>query len=229
MTLSDLGEDLPIRDRAIHSSQLLYALWVFSKKNMLEVEYRTKKGEPIVISSVSSEICETIYADEDIATMARHVNFNILNPDLLKGHNPFEGLSSKISDELYAGRYHSQTHEEIDIETYIYKLTLSIFSDYLVLLAEGALDETIKVQYYNDGCILTGKKNNENILTRVPAPLESSELKELLSTCVINIIESYKNSTLASKYILEAKENNMYLQKRLFIKTKTDRPDAYTI
>ena len=222
MVLSDLGENLPVKVRAIHSSQFLQALWAFSNKKILEIEYRTKKGQPVLISSTSSEICSAIHSNEDIKKLAPHVNFNFLNLDILREFDPFDGLTKKISVELRHRKYYSQEHEEIDIETYISKLTLSIFSNYLVFLNEGVIDESIEIKYFNDGCLLTGKINNKNVLARVPAPIDSSELQEILLECVNKTVENYKNSTLLSKYIVEAKQNDLYIQKRMLLRTQID-------
>lgn len=223
MVLRDLKEDLPTKVRAIHSSQFLHGLWALSGKKMLEVEYKNKNGHPVMMSSVSGKICESIHSDEEIVKLAKHVNFNILNPELLKELDPFEKLIDKITPELANGKYYSQENVEIDVQKYIIDVSLTIFSNYLALLAEGALSENIRIEYYKDGCVIIAQIKTKNFLFRTPAPMKSKKIREILADCVNCTIENYTNLTLNSKYILQAKENNMYREKRINIKTIIDQ------
>ena len=59
LVLEELTEIEPLR-RAIHSSQFLHSLWLYTRLPQLCVEYQTRGGKPYLISNVDGEVCRKV-------------------------------------------------------------------------------------------------------------------------------------------------------------------------
>ncbi|RJO61020.1 hypothetical protein C4544_03905 [candidate division WS5 bacterium] len=76
LTIQDLT-DRDITKRAVHSSQFLYSLWLYTSSHEVSIEYRLKNGKPFLTSSTNKIICEKIASNEKgIDYLAEKVEFN---------------------------------------------------------------------------------------------------------------------------------------------------------
>ncbi len=224
MGLSDLQEDLPTKQRAIHSSQLLFPLWQFSKKDQIVIEYKTKNGTPVLKSSVSSKIWEGMAINEQnledaLKELINNVKFEVLNDVLFRTENPFNEVSSKITDNLSKRMFLSQEGEPINAETFIQKFTLSIFAIYLALTDEGAKRDNINVKLLNDAAMITSEISDKKFVFTVPGPVQDFELRTTIGDCLDKTISYWQENSLVNELIIEAKENNGYLTKRIMIRS----------
>jgi hypothetical protein len=78
LTLEDLTLDDATK-RAIHSSQFLYQLWLYTSADNVCIEYRLKGGRPFLKSKIEKRICEQI-ADgtKELSYLAEKVEFEKL-------------------------------------------------------------------------------------------------------------------------------------------------------
>ena len=78
ITIKDLTDGEAQR-RAIHSSQFLYMVWLFTKSHKVTIEYKLKDGTTYLVSSTTENICEKIAnGAEDISYLAEKVSFNLV-------------------------------------------------------------------------------------------------------------------------------------------------------
>lgn len=76
LIVQELLNDQDICQRAIHTSQFLYSLWVYSNLEKIVIEYRLKNGSPCFESSTSNKICEKIArGKEELTYLAKNFEF----------------------------------------------------------------------------------------------------------------------------------------------------------
>lgn len=83
LIVQELLDEQDPEQRAIHSSQFLYSLWVYSQSEKVVIEYQLKNGSPFFESSTTEKVCEKIAnGTEEFNYLASNFDFKKIKQNL---------------------------------------------------------------------------------------------------------------------------------------------------
>ncbi len=216
MELYDMEDYGDLHKRAIHSSQFLYNLWLFTNSKQLTINYHLFTGAKFFTSEIdSSNFIKHSNSNVDFLKLMEGVKFSFISVEFPQNKDPFQDL--KLSDEIknHPQIFYSQLGQKITIEEFSKQFILSVFCNYLALKSEGFQD--IKISIGNDGSVAWTEKPKSILLT-VPAPIENKAFQIILIELLDTTISLYDQMELKRDIVLEAKNTNKYYQKKSLIK-----------
>jgi hypothetical protein len=218
LDLCDMEEYGDFPKRAIHSSQFLYNLWLFTKSSKLIVNYFLFGGEKFFTSEITSEnFLKHSKEITDLSKLLESVNFTFISTEYLQNEDPFTELNLSEEIKKHSQIFYSQQGQKISIEDFAKQFTLGVFCNYLALHSEGFND--IKINIGSDGSLARTEKP-KSIVLQVPAKIESKPFQIELIKLLRTIIDLYEKRNLKREIVEEAKKSNRYFQKKALIRKK---------
>ncbi len=211
MDLIDLERYSDITKKAIHSSQLLYNLWTFTKSKTLRINYFLYNNIKFFSSEISSANFEKDL-DNSFVELMKDVKFTYINKDIQQNINPFENLI--LPNDENSQQFYSQKGEKITIEMFVKQFVLSTFCNFLAMEAEDFTN--LKINVGIEGSLIISE--TPSCILVVPARISCKMLQQTILETLDNIIKLYKNNLLTLEIVNEAKEQNNYYDKLLRIK-----------
>lgn len=219
LKLVDMQNYSNFKKRAIHSSQFLYSLWLYSNSSKLIVEYYLSSGELFFTSEIDSlNFVNQALEVTDISEILKNVSFSYISTEYKQNINPFENIQLSKSIRNVKQVFYSQCGEEICVEDFIRQFSLSVFTNYLVLASEGLKDISIIIG--SDGALLSAKTCSRDIVLRTPAIIENTDLQLKLIELQYSLIELYDKKELVIELVEEARFKNRYYDKIIMTKDK---------
>lgn len=217
LDLVDLEAYSDIKEKAIHSSQFLYNLWLLTKSKQLKVNYYLPDRTKFFTSEITSSDFERANTNVSFHELMKKVQFTYINTDFKQSVNPFKNLI--ISKEITncSPQFYSQKGDKISLKEFSKQFIQSVFCNYLALKAEGFND--IKINIENDGALVI-TKDPMTLIFMVPAIISSKDFQNLLIELLNKTILLYENKLLTLKIVNETKNSNDYYQKIAIIKDK---------
>jgi hypothetical protein len=216
LDVRDMEEYSDFPQRAIHSSQFLYNLWVFSQSNLLVLNYYLFTGEKYFTSEIkSSNFLKHESSNSTFSKMMEEVKFSYLNLEYRQDLNPFTNLNLSTAIKNHPHKFYSQLGEQIPIKEFVRQFTLSVFCNYLALRSEGI--EDIKINIGKDGSMIR-TETPRSLILHVPARIENKKLVIELIRLVKITINLYDTKLLKREIVIESKRNNQYYYKKDLIK-----------
>ncbi|MBU3010708.1 hypothetical protein KO506_04805 [Polaribacter vadi] len=216
LKLIDMQEYGDFQKRAIHSSQFLYNLWLYTKSKKLTVEYYTFSKNKFLVSQIDSKIFAShTKGDLKLSELLKDVDFSFISTNYTQNKDPFENLILSKNIKEHPQKFYSQQGEKLTIEEFSKKFILSIFTNYLVLISEGLKSNTIKINIGSDGSMAIA---DEKIVLRVPALIENKEYQLRLIELIEEVINLYSTGELKREIVENAKMDNKYFFKKSLVK-----------
>jgi len=217
LKLRDLQEYLDFSKRAIHSSQFVYNLWVYTDSNKLIVEYYTFNGNKFLISEIKSDnFINVKKKSTKLSELLKEIEFTFVSTEFSQNKDPFSNLTFSKEIKNYPQNFFSQKGKKISLREFSKQFTLAVFSNYLAFASEGI--KNVKINTGSDGSIARSDDQKRNILLHVPARIENKNLQLKLIELLGQVIELYEKGELQWKLVEEAKINNKFFYKKDLIK-----------
>jgi len=216
LKLIDMQEYGNFQKRAIHSSQFVYNLWLYTKSKKLTVEYYTFNGDKFLVSKIDSNIFSNhTEGDLKLSELLKDINFSFISTDYTQDKDPFENLILSKEIKEHPQEFYSQQGEKLTIEEFSKKFILSIFTNYLVFISEGLKSNNIRINIGSDGSMAIADKK---IILRVPALIKNKAYQLKLIELLEKVIELYSTGELKREIVEDAKMDNKYYFKKSLVK-----------
>lgn len=220
LCIQDMMEYPDLQKRAIHASQFLYHLWLYTSSNELKVEYFTSDSERFLTAEINSSSFLNIEEDIKFSELMKNVNFTFISLEMRQNEDPFLNLKlpkslNKINQEFY-----SQEGELISLKDFIRRFTLSVLTNYLVFKSEGFEDKNIIMNVGSEGASIIGEDERGSFLLHTPAMLKSNEIQKFMIKIIDSTISKYKFKQLKVDIVKEALDRNRYVKKKQHIKAQ---------
>ncbi|WP_139959928.1 hypothetical protein [Flavicella sediminum] len=219
LILKDLEPYGDFIKRAIHSSQLLYNLWLYTESEYLQVEYQLFNGEKFFTSEIDNKGFIDSSEKSTLSEMLKNVK---LTPHIkeYQDTNPIDTINFPKELEKLKSGYLSQQGERISIKEFSEQFTQSVFCNYLVFKSEGFEDNIIKINVGSDGSLVTGEKDNKPMVLQVPARIINLTLQKYIINLIGNTIELYNNGRLKYEIVESTKLNHRFYLKKSQIRER---------
>ncbi|MBK7805971.1 MAG: hypothetical protein IPJ51_06700 [Saprospiraceae bacterium] len=205
--------------RAIHSSQFLYSLWLYSESECLKVEYHLFNGEKFFTSEIDNKDFIDSSEKSTLNEMLKNVKFT---PHIQEYQdiNPIDTIDFPKDLQKLKSRYLSQQGERISIEEFANQFTQSVFCNYLVLKSEGFEESAIKIIVGSDGSMVIGDKYNKPMVLHVPARIINKKLQKYILNLIEVTIDFYNNARLEYEIVESTKLNHRFYLKKSQIRER---------
>ncbi|WP_303917897.1 hypothetical protein [Draconibacterium sediminis] len=228
LTTSDRKSKLVVQDlepygdftkRAIHSSQFLYELWLYSESEHLTVEYRLFNGTKFLTSEIDNINFVKANKTTELSELLKNVKF-IPHVIDYQNSNPIDIV--KLPKELTNTKsiYFSQLGDELSLVEFANQFTLSVFCNFLVLKSEGFEENDISINVGSDGSMVIGEKEKKPMIFHVPAAIPNKALQNYILDLIKMTIELYEKGKLKLEIVESAKENNRFYFKKSQIRER---------
>lgn len=210
--------------RAIHSSQFLYNLWLYSESEYLRVEYHLFNGEKFFTSEIDNKDFIDSSEKSTLSEVLKNVKFT---PHIKEYQdiNPTDIIDfPKELQELKSG-YLSQQGERISIKEFSNQFTQSVFCNYLVLKSEGFEESAIKINVGSDGSMVIGEKDNKPMVLHVPARIMNKTLQKYILNLIEETIVFYNTGRLEYDIVESTKLNHRFYLKKSQIRERLMEKD----
>lgn len=220
LKLIDMQEYGNFQKRAIHSSQFVYNLWLYTKSKKLTVEYYTFNEDKFLVSNIDSNVfVNHTEGDLKLSKLLKDINFSLISTDYSQDKDPFENLMLSKEIKEHPQEFYSQQGEKLTIKEFSKKFILSIFTNYLVFISEGFMPNNIQINIGSDGAMAIAEKN---IILRVPAPIKSKAYQLKLIELLKRVIDLYSTGELKREIVEDAKMDNKYYFKKSLVKEQLE-------
>lgn len=217
LKLQDMQEYGDFQKRAIHSSQFLYNLWIFTKSSKLIIEYCLFVGDKFLQAEISSDtFVKYSGVKTEISELLKDVKFTFVTLQFAQNKDPFKNLELSAELKSHSQTFFSQQGEKISIEEFSKQFILTVFTSYLAIKSEGLTG--IKINIGSDGSLVRTENLEKNIVLQIPARIENKAFQLKLIELLAETIELYDKGELRWEIVDEAKNNNQYYTKKSFIK-----------
>lgn len=205
--------------RAIHSSQFLYSLWLFTESKHLIVKYYLFNGDKFFTSEIDNKGFLDSTEKSTLSEMLKNV---IFTPHIKKYQDtdPFDMIPFPKELENLESGFLSQKSERISIKEFSNLFTQSVFCNFLVLKSEGFEESAIKINVGSDGSMIIGEKENKPMVLHVPARIMNKTLQQYIISLIEITIELYKTGRLKYEIVESTKMNNRYYLKKSQIRER---------
>lgn len=228
LTTSDTKSRLVVQDlepygdfakRAIHSSQFLYELWLYSESEHLTVEYLLFNGTKFLTSEIDNINFIKANKTTNLSELLKNVKFT---PHMIdyQNANPIDKVNLPKELNNVKSDYYSQQGDKISLVEFANQFTLSVFCNFLVLKSEGFEENDIKINVGSDGSMVIGEKEKKPMIFHVPAAIPSKALQKFILDLIKMTIELYEKGKLKHEIVESAKANNRFYFKKSQIRER---------
>lgn len=218
LKLKDLQDYSYFQKRAIHSTQFLYHLWLFSGSTKLVVEYNLYDGQKYLAAEIESSIFSDLKEDKKLSDLLTNIKFTYITTKFTQNKDPFKNIRLTKALRDSKSQFLSQLGEEISLKEFIKQFTLSVFNNYLVFKSEEFLDSEIKMNIGSDGAMVNTLSVRGNFLFSSPAVIKNKSLQKELIKLLNNTIDLFNEKELDFNLVEMARLNNRYYFKKSLIK-----------
>lgn len=219
LILKDLEPYGDFTRRAIHSSQFLYSLWLFTESEYLQVEYHLFNGEKFFTSEIDNEDFLHSTEKSTLSEMLKNVKFNPHVKEY-QDTNPFDILPFPKELKNLESGYLSQHGERISIKEFSNQFSQSVFCNFLVLKSEGFEEHQIKINIGSDGSMVIVEKEKKPMVFHVPARIMNKTLQKYILNLVKTTIELYDKGRLKHDIVESTKLNHRFYFKKSQIRER---------
>ncbi|WDE05433.1 hypothetical protein SG34_000320 [Thalassomonas viridans] len=205
--------------RAIHASQFLYQLWLYTNSSSLIIEYLTHTGEVYLRSKISSVFFTKVNTNNELVDALENTEFT-LSKKRWQTENPFKSLKISKRQKKMHDYFLSQYEEKISLNEFIKQFTLTVFCNYLALRSEGFGENEISLNITDDGVVSIAKGSKGSVILLSQAPIKEPEVKKIVSKSINAIIKSFIKAKLQKDIVDSAIYLNKFYCKKSFIKAQ---------
>ncbi len=225
LKLQDLEPYGEFNKRAIHSSQFLYNLWIFTESHKLIIDYHLFNGELFFTSGIDNKSFIESGENSSLADLLQNVEFI---PHLIDYQStvPIDIVDFPSSLNDKESSYLSQRGDSISLKEFANQFSLSVFCNFLVLKSEGFDEKEIKINDGSDGSLVIGEKGNKLTIFHVPAMIDNTTLQKYILELIQSTIELYNKGKLKYSIVESAKEDNRFFYKKSQIRDRLLENDA---
>lgn len=219
LKLQDMQLYSDFAKRAIHSSQFLYNLWLFSKSTTLMIEYYIYNGNKFLVSEIHSDNFSKHSENTSLSELLKNVKFIPQMIDF-QNTNPFNTIELPKELESFNHGFRSQKGEKITLKEFIRQFGLSVFSNYLVLRSVGFEEKDISINVGSDGSMTCVDSEKGKIVLHVPAMIKEKEIQKHILFILEELIKLYQSCKLEVGVVEDSINNNQYYFKKTQIKNQ---------